>query len=316
MFVKRIGDERRGARVNSKKIASMRRQPKQKRSQERIERILDAAAEVFDEVGFEAATTHAIAARADTAIGSLYQFFPDKLAIFHALELRHVERVHTVWAKLNQPEIIQLPFEGFIRTLGAAFQKLFEQPTSRIVFVQFFTSRAIFQNIDESFTQEAINFMAQLLQKRNPALSPEQCHLLAEVCTHTCNTLLVLALRSDETHRQQIFEQIEALLIAYLHPHVGDEVLHNQVMIVMKCPHCDGERISKNGHRHGKQRYICKDCGKQFPEAYSLQGYGDEVKQQCLELYRDGVGFREIERRTGVSHNTVIYWVKQNDSSC
>lgn len=316
MFVKRISDERRGARVNSKKKASMRRQPKQKRSQERIERILDVAAEVFDEVGFEAATTHAIAARADTAIGSLYQFFPDKLAIFHALELRHVERVHTVWAKLSQPEIIQLPFEGFIRTLRETFQQLFEQPTSRIVFVQFFTSRAIFQNIDESFTQEAINFMAQLLQKRNPALSSEQCHLLAEVCTHTCNTLLVLALRSDETHRQQIFEQIEALLIAYLHPHVGDEVLHNRVMNVMICPHCDGERISKNGHRHGKQRYICKDCGKQFPEAYSLQGYGDEVKQQCLELYRDGVGFREIERRTGVSHNTVIYWVKQNDSSC
>lgn len=294
----------------------MRRQPKQKRSQERIERILDAAAEVFDEVGFEAATTHAIATRANTAIGSLYQFFPDKLAIFHALELRHVERVHIVWAKLNQPEIIQLPFEGFIRTLGAAFQRLFEQPTSRIVFVQFFTSRAIFQNIDESFTQEAINFMAQLLQKRNPALSPEQCHLLAEVCTHTCNTLLLLALRSDETQRQQIFEQIEALLIAYLHPHVGDEFLHNKVMKIMKCPHCDGERISKNGHRHGKQRYICKDCGKQFPEAYSLQGYGDEVKQQCLELYSHGIGFREIERRTGVSHNTVIHWVKQNDSSC
>lgn len=293
----------------------MRRQPQQKRSQERIERILDAAAEVFDEVGFDAATTHAIAAGADTAIGSLYQFFPDKLAIFHALELRHVERVHTVWAKLSQPEIIQLPFVAFIQTLRETFQQLFAQPTSRIVFVQFFTSRAIFQNIDESFTQEAINFMAQLLQKRNSALSPEQCHLLAEVCTHACNTLLLLALRSDETHRQQIFEQIEALLIAYLQPYVGEEVLHNQVMKVMKCPHCDGERISKNGHRHGKQRYLCKDCSKQFPAAYSLQGYSDDIKQQCLELYRDGVGFREIERRTGVSHNTVIHWVKQTGTN-
>ena len=48
------------------------------------------AAIVFDEVGFEAATTLAIADWADTAIGSLYQFFPDKLAIFNALELRHV----------------------------------------------------------------------------------------------------------------------------------------------------------------------------------------------------------------------------------
>ena len=48
------------------------------------------AAIVFDEVGFEAATTLAIADWADTAIGSLYQFFSDKLAIFNALELRHV----------------------------------------------------------------------------------------------------------------------------------------------------------------------------------------------------------------------------------
>ncbi|MBR8835660.1 MAG: TetR/AcrR family transcriptional regulator [Stigonema ocellatum SAG 48.90 = DSM 106950] len=250
--------------LSIKKNPRMRRQPQQKRSQRRVERILDAAAEVFDEVGYEAATTHAIAARADTAIGSLYQFFPDKLAIFHALELRHIERVRMVWAKLSQPEIIQLPFEAFIQTLVATFKKLFEQPTSRIVFVQYFTSAAIFQSIDESFTQEAIDFTAKLLREYNPALCPEQSHLLAKVCTHAYNTLLLLALRSDETHCQQIFAQIEALLLAYLRPHVGDEVLH-KVMKVMKCPHCHSQRLSKNGHRHGKQRYLCKDCGKQFP---------------------------------------------------
>ena len=242
----------------------MRRQPQQKRSQQRVDRILDAAAEVFDEVGYEAATTHAIAARADTAIGSLYQFFPDKLAIFHALELRHVERVRAVYAKLSQAEIIQLPFEAFIQTLAVAFRQLFEQPTSRIVFVQYFTSAAIFQSIDESFTQEAIDFMAKLLHERNPALSLEQCNLLAKICTHTYNTLLLIALRSDETDCQQIFAQIEALLIAYLRPHVGDQVLH-KVIKVMKCPHCHSQRLSKNGHCHGKQRYLCKDCGKQFP---------------------------------------------------
>ena len=71
--------------------SSLRRQPQQKRSQKRVEKILDAAAIVFDEVGFEAATSHTIAERANTAVGSLYQFFPDKLAIFNALELRHIE---------------------------------------------------------------------------------------------------------------------------------------------------------------------------------------------------------------------------------
>jgi AcrR family transcriptional regulator len=83
------------------------------------------------------------AARAKTAVGSLYQFFPDKLAIFNALELRHVERVHIMWERLSHPEIIQLPFVNFIHTLVTQVQELFEQPTSRIVFRQFFVSPTI-----------------------------------------------------------------------------------------------------------------------------------------------------------------------------
>ncbi len=247
-----------------KKIKSMRRQPQQERSQQRVERILDAAAQVFDQVGYEAATTSAIAQCANTAIGSLYQFFPDKLAIFHALELRHLQRVRAVWAQLLKKEITKLAFEEFLGAMTAAYQELFEQPTSRLVFVQFFTSREIFQNIDDSLTQEAINFQAKLLQQRNPALGQEKTYLLASVSVHACNTLLLLALRSDETHRQQIFTQVKELLTAYLRPHVGDEVLGRVMKVMMKCPHCYSKQLSKNGHRHGKQRYICKDCGKQF----------------------------------------------------
>ncbi len=206
-------------------LKALRRQPKQRRGQERVERILDAAAETFDQVGYDAATMQAIAARARTAIGSLYQFFPDKQAIFHALELRHIERVHAYWQSLDRPEVIHLPFEAFIHTLGTESRKLFAHPISRVVFVQFFTAPAVFQSIDERFTQEAISFVAHLLQQRNPTLAPSQSQLLAEVCVHAVNTLFVVALRSPEPHQQQLFGQIEALMSAYLRPYVGDEVL-------------------------------------------------------------------------------------------
>jgi AcrR family transcriptional regulator len=255
-----------GAEPSTKsKTKSLRRLPKQQRGKQRVEKILDAAAEVFAEVGYEAATTHAIAARANTAVGSLYQFFPDKAAIFRALEIRHVERVRAMWDKINTPAIVQLPLRQMIQQLVAAVAKLFEQPTSRVVFVQFFTAPEIFQAIDESFTQEAIAFTASLLKQRHPTLSDERCSLLAEVCVHCSNTLILIALRSSESHSQQLIQQIEDLLVSYLSPHVGDEILQDRVMKVMKCPHCQSEQLSKNGHRHGKQRYLCKDCGKQFP---------------------------------------------------
>ena len=41
-------------------------------------------------------------------------------------------------------------------------------------------------------------------------------------------------------------------------------------------------------------------------------GYSDEVRQQCLKLYTNGLGLRAIERVSGVHHTTVINWVKQS----
>jgi AcrR family transcriptional regulator len=64
----------------------------QQRSAARVERMLDAAAELLDEVGLEGLTTSGIAGRASVSVGSLYQFFPDKHAVVEALARRSFER--------------------------------------------------------------------------------------------------------------------------------------------------------------------------------------------------------------------------------
>ncbi|WP_449061046.1 TetR family transcriptional regulator [Planomonospora algeriensis] len=79
----------------------LRRQPTQRRSARRVERMLDACAELLDEIGYEALSTTRIAERAGVAIGSVYQFFPDKRAIAQAVTRRHVE--------------------GFVTRIGARF---------------------------------------------------------------------------------------------------------------------------------------------------------------------------------------------------
>jgi AcrR family transcriptional regulator len=53
--------------------------------------MLDACAELVDEVGYDGLTTTLLAERAGVAIGSVYQFFPDKRAIVQALTLRNLE---------------------------------------------------------------------------------------------------------------------------------------------------------------------------------------------------------------------------------
>ncbi|MBW4641349.1 MAG: hypothetical protein KME05_24675 [Gloeocapsa sp. UFS-A4-WI-NPMV-4B04] len=57
--------------------------------------------------------------------------------------------------------------------------------------------------------------------------------------------------------------------------------------------------------------YICQKCSRRFIKSYSTKGYSQEVKEHCLKLYVHGMGFRGIERATGVNHSSVINWVKQ-----
>ena len=81
----------------------LRRQPVQQRSAKRVEQMLDASAALIDELGYDALTTTLIAKRAGVAVGSLYQFFPDKRAVVQALTARNLERfVGAVNERLTQ----------------------------------------------------------------------------------------------------------------------------------------------------------------------------------------------------------------------
>jgi AcrR family transcriptional regulator len=74
----------------------MRREPRQERARRTVEAMLDAATILVKRDGASAVTTNRIAEVAGVSIGSVYQYFPDKRAIFRALHDRHAEAVGRV----------------------------------------------------------------------------------------------------------------------------------------------------------------------------------------------------------------------------
>ncbi|WP_442806430.1 TetR/AcrR family transcriptional regulator [Streptomyces sp. NBC_01317] len=70
----------------------LRRAPVQRRSAERLTRILDTCAALLDEAGYEQLTTRAVASRAGVPIGSVYRFFDNKRALVDALAQRNLDR--------------------------------------------------------------------------------------------------------------------------------------------------------------------------------------------------------------------------------
>ena len=75
------------------------------------------------------------------------------------------------------------------------------------------------------------------------------------------------------------------------------------------CPKCKSSQSIKDGIIRGKQRYQCKHCGYRHTVAYKW--YSEEVKQQALKMYLEGLGFRSIARLLNCSHVSVYQWIKQ-----
>lgn len=78
-----------------------------------------ATAQILERDGPEAATTNAIAARAGVSIGSLYQYFGNRSALFEALAGRHVEQVRGILADALA-DLIREPLEPAVEGLLAA----------------------------------------------------------------------------------------------------------------------------------------------------------------------------------------------------
>jgi AcrR family transcriptional regulator len=76
-----------------------RRFPTQKRSEQTVQRILDATEELLCTIPLEFITTSRIAKQASLSIGSLYRFYPDKQSIFDAVAVRHVKQFQT-WLEI------------------------------------------------------------------------------------------------------------------------------------------------------------------------------------------------------------------------
>ena len=83
--------------------------------------------------------------------------------------------------------------------------------------------------------------------------------------------------------------------------------------MIDKCPKCAGETFSKAGLIADKQRFKCKDCGYHFTVGKDGKSIDPQIVKRALQLYIEGMSYREIETVLGVSHVSVMNWVKKHN---
>lgn len=210
---------------NSPKLNKMRRQPQQVRSQERVKQILDVAEQLFLEIGYEATTTRAIAARAEVSVGSLYQFFPDKEAILKALAIRYMQTQYQRFLDLHTPEAEALSLPSYIDQLINVFDQFYtDYPGSRAIFEQLLdtiTWSAI-EKIDD-VEYQVVNELARFFHCRQSSLPMTKCERIALVITKTITELLWFSLSQDQVFRKELVAETKLLILSYLQQYLNED---------------------------------------------------------------------------------------------
>lgn len=191
------------------------REPRQERSRQRFAHILDTAAALFDQHGFEAVTTNHIAEAADVPIGSLYQFFPNKEAILGALIQRYVAQLSLIFERQLTPG------DSFEATVSGLVDGLFAFDAAHAGF-----SKLLMQiNEDAAIRQihqAVVASVMAVLAHHFPQLSEEQRHRCAQVGFGVVKGMMTLSGEPSLTPAQ-VQQEVRTVLVAYVHAFVARE---------------------------------------------------------------------------------------------
>jgi AcrR family transcriptional regulator len=210
---------------SSSSAGGMRRKPRQARSQERVNRILDVAEELFASQGYAATTTNAIAVNAQVSIGSLYQFFPDKSAILQALALRYAEMLHQELVFIDQAEAATLPLAAYVNQLIDTTDRFFaDHPSYYAIFMEVQGTTRELDEIDEATDAKLIQDLASSLANRDASLEPADYEAISFVLVKAIGTLLWLSLGQEPLHRQRLVVETKRLALYYLQSYFPSEL--------------------------------------------------------------------------------------------
>jgi AcrR family transcriptional regulator len=199
-----------------KKTATLRRQPQQERGTRRITELLDAADRVFAQVGYEGATTNAIAKEAGASVGSLYQFFPDKEALLLALADRYRSALHEIHDRVFTAETARLPlaqlYDLVVETLAGFYAA---HPGFRSLFYGSTTTPAL-AAAAATLHEECVQRVEAMMAHGLPHASPARRRLLADMNVTALKALLPLAEASNARCRAEVLAEIKRMLHAHM----------------------------------------------------------------------------------------------------
>jgi AcrR family transcriptional regulator len=185
--------------------------PRQERGERRVAQLLEAAAAVIADTGYEAATMCAIAERAGASIGSLYQFFPSKTAIAHALRTKFGSDYEDLLIAI-EGEASNLSLERLVTRLLKVTVRFVDDNPAFIALLDAPASTRSPASLRNTLRMR----LARCLSAVRPGIHERKALRLATVTLQTIKGLNQLYGEVSAFERKRILEEYKVIISCYL----------------------------------------------------------------------------------------------------
>ncbi|WP_119460625.1 TetR family transcriptional regulator [Rhodospirillaceae bacterium SYSU D60014] len=198
--------------------SSPRRAPVQRRSRERVERMLTAAATLIAEGGSDAMRMSDVAEMAGVSIGSLYQYFPDKGAIIRTLAERYNAQgracIAAALADVRDMDGLREAFAGLIDTYYAMF---LAEPVMRDIWSGTQADKAL-RDIDLADSRANGAVLAEVLARLRPSADPAALATSAFLTMQLGEATVRLAISVDRAEGDALIAAFKRMVLRELCP--------------------------------------------------------------------------------------------------
>ena len=194
--------------------SSLRRVPVQARAKERIERLLDAAEQVFVDVGYEAATTNQIAERAGTSIGSIYEFFGNKQALARSLADRYLNELTALY-----DEVVADDPGGrdvIVPKVIDAYDRFYTRHPGLAPLLRGCRGSVDLAEAGKELQASLVDHVEQVIAVRREDVDPARRRVVAEICADVLRCVLDEVADKPAEHRALLVAELKLVLTSYL----------------------------------------------------------------------------------------------------
>jgi AcrR family transcriptional regulator len=185
--------------------------PQQERAARTHQLFLDTAEQLFVEAGYDAMTMTAVAERAETSIGALYRWFPDKTAVAASLLARYTVEIEQDWSSLIA-SAHTLTTAKFVESLIDRTREFSQRRPAYFILrdarIKVSRSAAARKTLREAFVQA--------FQAKKTTLSYEETILIANVVVETVKGFLSVIAATPPNRRAPVTAEFTKMLSLYL----------------------------------------------------------------------------------------------------